>query len=232
MTSSTTTISSQSSLPNGVWRASDQDSVSLRTSCTGYSTLNEWLPSAGWPLGSLIEILTAAPGSGELELIAPACTQLISKRPIVLLNPPGVPNTAIWQQWQISSDRLWWLAPKTLSDSWWSAETVLRSQAFAALLAWLDPIDDHALRRLHACAQSSQTLVFVFRPETAAQHFSPCPLRLLLRPDPDGTLSITLLKSKGRKPAAPIVLAPRSTRHTKLGETSRVDGYRALALAR
>lgn len=232
MTSSSATISKQPDLPSGVWRASEQDSANVRTSCTGYDPLNEWLPGAGWPLGNLIEILTDAPGSGELGLIAPALVQLPTKRPIVLLNPPGVPNTASWQQWQIASERLWWLAPKTLSDSWWSAETVLRSQAFAALLAWIDPIDDHALRRLHSCAQSSQTLVFVFRPQTAAQHFSPCPLRLLLKPDPDGALSVTLLKSKGRKPAIPIVLALRSTRHISSGEALRVDGYRALALAR
>lgn len=232
MSSNSASTATQARLPTGVWRASEQSAASLHTSCTGHESLNAWLPGAGWPLGSLIEVLVDAPGSGELALIAPALVQLPSKRPIVLLNPPGIPNSAIWQQWQIASDRLWWLTPKTLSDCWWSAETVLRSQTFSALLAWVDPIDDQALRRLQACAQSSNTLVFLFRPQKAAQHFSPCPLRLVLTPDSASNLNITLLKSKGRKPAAPIVLALNSMRRTTPGDSPRVDGYRTLALAR
>jgi len=217
-------------LPAGVWRASQQNTMTARTTQTGHPTLARWLPNGGWPLGSLIEVLTQAPGCGELGLVAPALRLLPSKRPIALLNPPGVPNVSAWQQWEIPHQRLWWLEAKTLHDRWWSAETVLRSQAFAALLAWLDPIDDNALRRLHACAQDSNTLLFIFRPQSTAKHFSPGPLRLLLTADQSSELTITILKSKGSKPAAPIVLAPKPMRTKTSGEVLHVDGHRSLVL--
>ena len=216
-------------LPPGVWRASQQPVPPARLCQTQHAPLDRWLPGGGWPLGSLIEILTQARGSGELALVAPALAGLTTQRPIVLLNPPGMPNALAWQQWNVASQRLWWIHPKCLSDTWWSAETVLRSQAFAALLAWVDPIDDQALRRLHASVQDTNTLTFLFRPSACATQFSPCPLRLALTPTTTG-LSVEILKSKGKKPAEPMVLTlgAQPGLDTK---ASHVDCHRTPALA-
>lgn len=217
-------------LPAGVWRASEQAITPSRTWRSSHAALDAWLPGGGWPLGSLIEILTDAPGCGEIALIAPALASLPTQRPIVLLKPPAVPNALAWQQWQIASERLWWLHPKTLPDAWWSAETVLRGRAFAALMAWVDPIDDKALRRLHACVQETDTLMFLFRPKSAARQFSPCPLRLTLTPITAAKVSIEVIKCKGNKPGTPIVLTLKPDGQATVGN-DYVDGHRTLALA-
>jgi protein ImuA len=180
-------------------------------------------------LGSLIEILSKARGSGELALVAPALTHLPPQKPIVLLNPPGMPNALAWQQWRVASQRLWWIHPKNPTDACWSAETVLRSRAFGALLAWVDPIDDQALRRLHASVQDTDTLTFLFRPVSCATQFSPCPLRLTVSPTTQG-LSVQILKSKGIKPAEPMTLTLEPDRGNS-AETSHVDCHRTAALA-
>jgi protein ImuA len=39
---------------------------------TGYASLSAELPSGGWPLGALIELLPAHSGIGELRLLQPA----------------------------------------------------------------------------------------------------------------------------------------------------------------
>lgn len=217
-------------LPAGVWRASEQAVAPSRTHQSHHAALDAWLPGGGWPQASLIEILADAPGCGELALVAPALATLPTQRPIVLLNPPGIPNALAWQQWQIPSQRLWWLHAKTLPDAWWSAETVLRGRAFAALLAWVDPIDESALRRLHGCVQDADTLMFLFRPKSAAKQFSPCPLRLALTPTAAGNLSIEIIKCKGNKPSEPIPLTLNHAGQFGFGD-AHVDGHRTLAMA-
>ena len=240
-TTATTQAVEQTRLPPGVWRASQQAAPPAHLCPTHHAALSRWLPGGGWPLGSLIEVLTEARGSGELALVAPALADLPTQRPIVLLNPPGMPNALAWQQWQIASHRLWWIHSKNLTDAWWSAETVLRSRSFAALLAWVDPIEDQALRRLHASVQDTTTLTFLFRPQACSTQFSPCPLRLVATPTTNG-LSIEVLKSKGRKPAEPMTVAlgsgvglemrqTRQIKQTMQTKASHVDCHRTRALA-
>lgn len=213
----------------GVWRASQQALAPTSVLPTCHHALDRWLPGGGWPLGCLIEILIDSPGCGELTLVTPALAALPGQRPIVLLKPPAIPNALAWQQWRISSQRLWWLRPETLSDAWWSAQTVLQGGAFAALLAWIDPIDDRALRRLHASAQEAGTLLFLFRPKSIARQFSPSPLRIALTPLARGTVSVEVIKCKGRKPATPITVAPSPGSQSMTGEF-RVGSHRTTAL--
>jgi len=215
-------------LPGGVWRASEQALHRGRPVVQAHHALDAWLPDGGWPLGSLTELLVDAPGCGEIALVVPALKRLPAQSPIALLNPPAVPNASAWQ---LSAQRLWWLHPQRLSDAWWSAETILRSQTFGALLAWLDPIQTAPLRRLQACAQASNTLVFLFRPSNVAYLFSPCPLRLGLSPGAQGALQVSVLKSKGRKPSEPLTLwIDSSTPNSSVG-IAYVDGHDDLALA-
>lgn len=222
-------------LPAGVWRASERSPAPLAVHGSGHDELNAWLPGGGWPLGALIEILHDAPGCGELSLAASALAALPATRPIALLRPPGVPNSIAWKQWQVSPERLWWLHPKRLTDAWWCAETVLRSRTFGALLAWVDPVDPAALRRLHASAQDSQALVFLFRPAQAARGFSPSPLRLQIAPTASQQVAVQILKAKGPKPAAPLLLDHDKHRISALHRPFRiphVDGHSTLAVAR
>lgn len=222
-------------LPPGVWRASERSPAPLVVRSSGYDDLDLWLPGGGWPVGALVEILHDAPGCGELSLAIPALAALPLTRPIALLGPPGIPNITAWQQWQVAPEQLWWLHPKQLTDAWWCAETVLRSRTFGALLAWVDPVDPAALRRLHACAQDSQTLVFLFRPVQAAHLFSPSPLRLQIAPTSSHQVAVQILKAKGPKPAEALLLTSDHHRisplHSLFG-MPHVDGHSTLAVAR
>ena len=223
------------SLPAGVWRASERPPAPVTVHSSGYDELNAWLPGGGWPIGALVEVLHDAPGCGELSLAAPALAALSIARPIALLNPPGVPNSTAWQQWGVAPQRLWWLHPKQLTDAWWCAETVLRSRTFGALLAWVDPADPAALRRLHASAQDSQTLVFLFRPAQATHTFSPSPLRLHITPTALQQVAVQVLKAKGPKPVAPLLLDNDSQRVSlcrRFFRMPHVDGHSTLAVAR
>lgn len=188
-----------------VWRAGER-ATTIATAPSGHPALSAWLPGAGWPLGQLIEVLTDHPGCGELSLFAPAMPALPSDCPIILLHPPLIPNMTAWQQWQIDLQRLWWIQPTQLRDTWWSAEQILRSQSVAALLCWADPIDERLLRRLHLQAQASQTLFVMFRPRQSASLFSPAVLRLELVAQSAQGIALRLLKSRGPKPAHDIPL--------------------------
>ena len=211
--------------PHQVWRASEHARLPVSTARSQYSALDIWLPGGGWPQSTLIEILHEFAGCGELTLVAPALAAQASHKPIVLLNPPGVPNALAWRKWQIPEKSLWWVRADKRQDSWWCAETILRSRSFAALLAWVDPIDDTALRRLHACAQDSPMLIFLFRPRTVANEFSPSPLRLLLTAHQPGLASVQILKAKGCRPAQPLTVTLADHNALSIVRLSDVDCY-------
>jgi len=189
----------------GVWRASETAVLSTPTVATGHPVISEWLPGRGWPLGALIEILYDAPGSGEMSLIAPALAALPNQGPIVLLQPPLVPNALAWQGWQVDTKRLWWVQPRELRDTWWCAEQLLKSGSCAALLCWADPISSSSLRRLHGCAQAANTLFFMFRPASTIQTFSPASLRVRVGTQTGGGCYAELLKSRGPKPHGAVI---------------------------
>lgn len=189
----------------GIWRACETASLDTQTVATGHQALSAWLPGEGWPVGSLIEILYDTPGSGEIGLVAPALATHPSNSPIMLLQPPLVPNALAWQGWQVDTQRLWWVQPRELRDTWWCAEQILKSDAFAALLCWADPISTSSLRRLHGCAQAANTLFFMFRPASAIRTFSPASLRIRVGTRAGVGCYAELLKSRGPKPPEPLI---------------------------
>ena len=54
---------------------------------TGHAALSAELPDGGWPMGSLVELLSPHPGVGEIRLLRPALSQLETRRPIALVQP-------------------------------------------------------------------------------------------------------------------------------------------------
>jgi protein ImuA len=76
------------------------------------------------------------------------------------------------------------------------------------LLFWQPQIRTEALRRLHLAAQGSTTLFWMLRPLSAAEHASPAPLRLALRPAPAG-IAVDIIKRRGPVVDRPVYLALR-----------------------
>ncbi|RTZ48126.1 translesion DNA synthesis-associated protein ImuA [Candidimonas sp. SYP-B2681] len=187
-----------------LWRASQLSRSPGHYIDTGYAAVSAELPGGGWPLGNLIDILIQQPGIGELQLLRPALLRL-GERPVVFVHPPFLPQASAWSSWGGLLSCLLWARPGRTADALWTAEQVLRSGAFAAVLLWQDAVRNQSLRRLQLAAQEGNTLFVLMRPLAAAQQTSPAPLRLALQPAPLG-LNVSILKRRGGTHEGPIQL--------------------------
>jgi hypothetical protein len=82
----------------------------------------------------------------------------------------------------------------------WSAEQALSSGNCAAVLMWLDTMDDYSSRRLQLAAEKGQSWAIAFRPLAALSKASAAALRIQLMPGEKGT-DLGILKSRGGRPA-------------------------------
>jgi protein ImuA len=169
-----------------LWRADQLAHSATRCADTGFAALSAQLPGGGWPLGTLIDLLVQQHGIGELRLLQPALAAL-DKRPIVLLQPPHLPQALALAALGLEPSQLLWVrSGAKASDALWAAEQILRSGCCGALLFWQKQARGETLRRLHLAAQSGETLFCMVRPLAAAQDASPAPLRLSLKPAAGG----------------------------------------------
>jgi protein ImuA len=124
-----------------------------------------------------------------------------------------------------------WIRASCLSDVLWSAEQVLRNGSCGALLLWQGAMRAEALRRLQMAAQASDMLCWVLRPLAMADAPSPAPLRLALRPHPEG-LRVDVLKRRGPSCTAPLLLQwPRLSSRRESGNALNAFMDRRLAAA-
>jgi protein ImuA len=193
------------SIHPALWRATQLARAYGRTVDTGYPALSAQLSGAGWPVGTLIELLLQQAGIGEMRLLSPALGSVSQKRSIALVAPPQTPHALGYVYMGLDPGRLMWLTTPKSSDALWSAEQILRTGSCGALVLWQQHIRSESLRRLLLAAQSSETLFVVVRPLACAQDASPAPLRLTLRPAADG-VAIELIKRKGPVTAKPIIV--------------------------
>lgn len=172
---------------------------------TGHATLDALLPTGGWPEGALSEILLAAPGVGELQVLWPTLARLTAAgERVVLVAPPAIPYP---QAWLAAGVDLRWLSviQATGRDALWAAEQCLRSGSCGAVVSWPHKADDRALRRLQVAAETGQTLAFAYRPLAEAVNPSPAALRIAIDAQP---AQLRVLKCRGGlAPAMPVPLA-------------------------
>ena len=144
------------------------------------------LLGGGWPLGVLIELLVAPPGSAELALLLPALAQLQAAEPgrachVLLLAPPHVPYAPSLQQRGIDLQRLLVVPPTRRlrpADLLWAMEEALAAGACAAVVAWGDAAGRTALQRLQLAALGSGALAVLVRRPLFRRERSPAALRL------------------------------------------------------
>jgi len=183
----------------------------------GYAALAAELPGGGWPVGGLTELLTTQPGAGELRLLLPALRALAAAgRRIGLVGPPCPPNALGLATAGLPARQLYWVRPAAgagraarQADVLWAAEQMLRSQAFGAVLVWLQAARPEAVRRLQVLAQAGgggDMAVWAMRPASALRESSPALLRLLLSPLPGNMLSIVFHKRRGPVRDTPLLL--------------------------
>jgi protein ImuA len=204
-----------------LWRAHQllrPDAAGGATRPTGHPALDAELPGGGWPGAGLIELLLAAPGSGELRLLAPA----LAGASLLWIAPPWLPYGPALAALGLALDRFVIAAPAHAADAAWAAEQALRSGALSAVLWWearTEPrgpaLPPATLRRLHLAAEAGHTPLFALRPNAARTQASPAPLRLALAPAAPHTLAVEVFKRRGPPMAAPLELplpAPSSRR--------------------
>ena len=181
---------------------------------TGFAALDAELPGGGWPATGLTELLFAAPGGGELRLLAPLLAA--DRQPcgsVLWIAPPFTPYAPALHALGLALGRLLIVTPGSLADAAWAAEQGLRSGACAAVLWWQGQERApaaalaNALRRLHLAAQEEGGCpLFALRPAAARAQSSPAPLRLALEPAAQGQLAVSAFKRRGPAMAAPLLL--------------------------
>jgi protein ImuA len=193
------------SIQPALWPASQLARAYGRTVDTGYPALSAQLPGAGWPVGTMIELLVQQAGIGEMRPLSPALAAVAQKRSIALVAPQQTPHALSYACMGVHPSTLMWLITPKSSDALWSAEQILRTGSCGALVLWQQHIRSESLRGLLLAAQSSETLFVVVRPLACAQDASPAPLRLTVRPAADG-VAIELIKRQGPVSAKPIIV--------------------------
>lgn len=190
---------------HGIWKGG-RPAEFARTIPTGYAELARELPGGGWPAGALTELLGLQEGIGELQLVLPALAKLTAAgKRVAWLAPPHVPYAPALAAAGLDLVHLVVIRAPGRRDALWAAEQVLRAGPCHALVAWFRHARYDELRRLSVAAEASRAFVALFRPAEAAREPSPAALRIALESD-GNTLSLNILKRRGRPAEAPIHL--------------------------
>jgi len=182
------------------WRGRTEQQLPVQS--TGFNSLDDLLPGGGWPTGSLIELLHATCGIGEVSLTLPALRQLChAQRRVTFIDPPFTPHPPALQAQGLPLEHTLWIATGSSGDGLWAATQLLRTNATGAVLLWSPQRTGKDLRKLQLAAESGGGLAFLFRDLKAADSPSPAALRLELQPAPHA-LEARVRKARGGRPGA------------------------------
>lgn len=169
---------------------------------SGLPALDAALPGGGWPSASIVELLPACHGIGELRLLLPALASVSrSERHVALVAPPYIPFAPALLQHGLRLAHLWIIAASTPADILWSAEQLLRSRSFGMVVAWPVGVHERSVRRLQLAAEAGDSTGFIYRPPAAARETSPAAIRLQLHAHAEA-LQIRMLKCRGGRSGA------------------------------
>ena len=179
-----------------VFRGGQALAGGLPVTASGFAALDAVLPGGGFPRGALTELLLAAPGLGEMELLAASWARLSERERIVCIAPPWVPYAPALVAAGIRLERFAWIETDRPDQAAWAAEQALRAGCVGAVALWTDAGEQRCLRRLQLAAAEGGGHGFVLRPARHAAQPSPAALRLLLEPAQE-QLCVRVLKCRG-----------------------------------
>ena len=210
-----------------IWRGDELGAADSAVVPTGHGALDAQLPGGGWPVGALTELLQASPQAHVWQLLLPALAQAVQQKksaPVVLVGAPYEPFAPALAAGGLPPEALMWVRSEAPAARLWACEQALRCAEVAAVLAWLPRARVGELRRLQLAAAQHESLLFVFRPESAAQAASPARLRLRVAPceDDASQIELHLLKRRGPPLAAPVTLPARGERMAALLAAARL----------
>jgi len=175
-----------------LWRGRDQhnDYTSVPT---GYAQLDKVLPSGGWGVGCLTELLLEQHGIGEISLLLPGLQQVTSGGTssntssnkydgqwAAFINPPYLPYAPALANAGINLERLLIINTDNDNDTLWATEQLLRAGLFASVVSWVSRTTAQKQRRLQLAAELGKTWATVYRPASAQDQHSPAALRIVV----------------------------------------------------
>ena len=175
---------------------------------SGWGELDAVLPGGGWQTGTIVELMPAAIGIGELRLVLPTLARITrAERYVTLIAPPYVPFAPALAQHGVRLERLLVIQAQRSEDILWAAEQSLRCRSFGAVLAWPTAVRDREIRRLQLAAEAGGSTGFLYRSVDAAREASPAALRLQLRKAGSSTLQIDVVKCRGGRSGMSVQVA-------------------------
>lgn len=214
-----------------IWRGNDCARVAVPSVPSGFAELDVWLPGGGWPASALTEIYVERPGIGELQLVMPAAARLTqSERWITLVAPPYLPYAPALAVHGVELSRLLLVQTPAVDERLWACEQALRAGSCGAVIAWLNQVHEHALKRLQLAAETSGALVLLFRSARSVPA-SPATLRLHVSRSDSRTV-VRILKRRGGGVPAPVMLELHSALvgRNKITNHSIADQHRCLPM--
>lgn len=176
----------------GLWRGAPDSSPAPREShqshtrgiSTGHQALDQLLPWQGWPTNGLVDIVSADPGIGELQLLMPLLRKLSQQqKPMLWITPPYQLYAPALAQAGVDTRHIVLIQPQdSCQHALWSAEKALQSAECALVLLWQNWLSARVMRRLQLAARSGNTLGVLFHQRPLAQ--SPAALQLQLQAAP------------------------------------------------
>ena len=177
-----------------LWRGRPETGHRRPALPTGHARLDQALPDGGWPLGAVTELLLPPPLQQAMWLLLPAlCRQNREGRWLALINPPAIPYAPGLAQAGIDLNRLVHLPGLDNRASWWALEQLVQHSACGVALAWANPPEPAALRRLQLAVERGGGMAVLCRSHQAAREASTAALRLRLHRD----RRIDILKARG-----------------------------------
>lgn len=198
---------------------------------SGWAPLDAVLPGGGWQAGTIVELMPAQTGIGELSLLMPTLARLTrADRYVALIAPPYIPFAPALAQHAVQLARLLIVRAQKAEDILWATEQTLRCSSFGAVLAWPLTIRDRDTRRLQLAAEAGRSTGFVYRSAKAALEASPAAVRLKLQSHPQGGVEIDIVKCRGARAGMSVRLAdlgrrPESGEHDARHEPDPVQEH-------
>lgn len=137
-----------------------------RVLSTGIPTLDQCLPGGGWPLGGVIELVSALEDDAEpMDLLMPALTTLSwEDRWVMLIQPPALPPVLLERQLGFDLSRFLVVHERPGDDNALAlAERAARTGNAAAVLVWPDRVSNNDYANLKEAAIANDSQIFLLR---------------------------------------------------------------------
>lgn len=167
---------------------------------SGFRELDSTI-GAGWPTGTLVEVMAMGPALGQASLLLPALATITQTgKSVAWMAANDRPYPPALLQAGVVVERVVIVDADDHRQRLWCAEQSLREPACGAVvMAETHSLSDTLLRRLKLAAASTGCVCFLLRDEKVAENPSPASLRIRVRSAPNSPHRyVTVLKCNGQ----------------------------------